>query len=356
MKKQWSGRIVFFLVFVVMLSACAHKQVKFEYINNKGDEKEQTVWPLAPELSRYQYLGEITGENNFTVIENSEGSLRKGFAWLGSLIFGEDVPQKLFRPQSGAFDSKRQRLYVTDVGRKKVFVFDLKNGRVDKWEGGGLEQSFKTPIAIAIWNNAVFVTDADLGYVLKFKADGEYVGSIGETELSRPTGIAVDKVGKRFFVADSKTHQIHVFSEQGKWLKAFGGKGAADGKFNSPTHLAFANNVLHVSDTLNARIQLFTPDGQWLQSFGRRGLNVGNMPRPKGVAVDSDNNIYVVESYYDHLLMFNKNGEGLMAIGGTGNRPGQFDLPAGVWIDSEDKIYVADMFNQRIAVFQYISR
>lgn len=356
------GRFVFSLLIILLLSACAHKQYKFEYEQRGVETKQQLVWPLTPETPRYRYLGEILGEVNFKEIEGTEGGLRKSMSWLGKVIFGEAEPLKIFRPQGGAFDKKNRRLYVTDVGQKKVFVFDLLKSKVEAWEGGGLDESFKTPIAVTVLKNGnVLVTDADLGYVLRFDVDGKYLGHFGEEKLSRPTGITHDPIFENIYVADSHAHQIHVFSLDGKWLSSFGGKGAADGKFNAPTHLVFANKVLHVSDTLNARVQLFDANGsgeitsKWLRSFGKRGLNVGNMPRPKGIAVDSDENIYVIESYYDHLLMFNRKGQGLMAIGGSGSAPGKFDLPAGVWVDDADKIYIADMFNQRIVVFQYLS-
>ena len=375
MKIALPGRIAFSLLMVLFLSACAHKQYKFEYVNsfaeseqtNNQQAQRQTVWPLPPEKPRYRYLGEIVGEVNFKEIKGTEGSLRKSMSWLGNVIFGEATPLRIHRPQSGAFDKNNRRLYVTDVIQKKVFVFDLLKGKVESWDGAGLEQSFMTPIAVTVLKNGdVLVTDADLGYVLRFDFQGKYLGKLGEQKpgkqkLVRPTGLTHDPVFENIYVADSQTHQIHVFSQSGKWLSAFGGKGASDGKFNAPTHLSFANNILHVSDTLNARVQLFSVDevsginNKWLRTFGKRGLNVGNMPRPKGIAVDSDANIIVVESYYDHLLMFNQQGQSLMAIGGTGNAPGEFDLPAGAWVDDTNKIYIADMFNQRVVVFQYLS-
>ena len=85
-----------------------------------------------------------------------------------------------------------------------------------------------------------------------------------------------------------------------------------------------------------------------------KGTYVGNMVRPKGVAVDSDGNIYVVESYHDHLLIYDSEGRFLLPIGGNGTNIGQFFLPAGAWSDSDDRIFVADMFNGRVVIFQFV--
>jgi DNA-binding beta-propeller fold protein YncE len=97
-----------------------------------------------------------------------------------------------------------------------------------------------------------------------------------------------------------------------------------------------------------------TLDGQALQTVGRRGLFMGDMPRPKGVAVDKEGNIYVIESYFDYLLVFNAAGQFLMPIGGTGSGVGQFYQPGGIAVDWRDRIYIADTFNGRVVILQFL--
>ncbi len=345
------------IVVLLFLTGCAQTKYRFEYhkpITNPGAD---IVWPQEPDIPRYQFVGDIRGENNFKEIEGSAGIIRQGANWLGRLIFGEEAPRLLYRPQSGAIDSKNQRLYITDVGLKAVYVFDLVNGNVDVWEGISSDQHFIAPIAITlISEERLLVTDSELGLIAQFDKEGNYQKQFGDKKLIRPTGITYDAAHKRVFIADSAAHSVEVFAEEGKWLFTIGGKGEVDGKLNSPTFLTFAKNKLFVADTLNARVQSFDFDGKWLSSFGRRGMSVGDLPRPKGIAVDSEGHIYVVESYYDFLLVFNEQGQGLLPIGGTGKKPGQFYLPTGVWVDDTDKVYVADMFNSRVSVFQYLKQ
>jgi DNA-binding beta-propeller fold protein YncE len=109
-----------------------------------------------------------------------------------------------------------------------------------------------------------------------------------------------------------------------------------------------------VTDALNARVQGFREGSETTVKFGERGLYVGNLVRPKGVALDDEGNVYVVESMYDTLLVFDPQGRLLLSIGGTGKDIGKFYLPAGVWTDGHNRVFVADMFNGRVVIFQFL--
>ena len=77
------------------------------------------------------------------------------------------------------------------------------------------------------------------------------------------------------------------------------------------------------------------------------------MFRPKGVAVDSEGDLYVVDGLWGTVQVFNRKGQLLYYFGSRGTGAGQFQLPAGLFIDRNDRVYVADSFNHRIQVFHY---
>ena len=154
-------------------------------------------------------------------------------------------------------------------------------------------------------------------------------------------------------MADTQSHDVKVFDAERRHVATLGRRGEGEGEFNYPTHLHFAGGELYVADTMNSRVQVFAA-GKHRLTVGARGLYLGNLVRPKGVTVDSDGNIYVVESYFDHLLVFDKHGNFLLPIGGLGAAVGQFYLPAGVWSDARNRIFVADMFNGRVVVLQFL--
>lgn len=343
------------LVSFLLVSGCANTPTVLHYDVEKVAEAGKMVWPEPPEPPRYRYLGQLTGEENFRPEnEAARSTALKVFDWLVGLAGGGAERVVLQRPQSGTVDAEG-RVYVTDVSRRAVYVFDKPAGTLRVWDMARDGMRFDTPIGIALGaRGEILVADAGLQGVFRLDHEGNPVGGFGHDVLKRPTGLARDAQRGLIYVADTYAHDIKVFGDDGHLLKVIGRRGEADGEFNFPTYLAFAGERLYVTDTMNSRIQIFDADGKWLAKFGKRGLYVGNLVRPKGVAMDREGNIYVTESFYDNLLVFDSQGRPLLALGGTGKAPGQFYLPAGVWTDNQDRIYVADMFNGRIVVLQFL--
>ncbi len=342
-------RIVVTLCILAMLVACGETKSFLRY-EAKG---ERMVWPQLPEPARYRYVGQFTGEDN--IFKEEGGGFEKALRWLVGLASSAPDRLMLQRPQSGVVDDVRGRVYVTDVGRRGVFVFDEPKGQIFFWDNVGQSQRFITPSGIALGvKGQLLVADADLAQVVRLGPNGEPLGTFGEGLLKRPTGIARDPQTGRIYVSDTHAHNIKVFDDDGKLKEVIGQRGEGIGEFNFPTFLAFTNGKLYVTDTLNSRIQVLNGVGKYVFKFGRRGLYIGDLPRPKGVSVDRAGRIYVVESYYDHLLVYSPDGQLLLPIGGTGSEVGEFYLPSGVWTDAQERVYVADMFNSRVMIFEYI--
>lgn len=349
---------IVFLLALALLVGCASDEKRVLRLNAAPTAETKRVMypPISDgEVPRYLYVGELLGEPNFVEAEgHKENFFKTAVRWLVGLFDNID-PVVLQRPQAGVVDESG-RILVTDVSRGAVYVFDETQGRLDTWELAEGLRHFISPSGIALGpEGRVFVSDADLQRVFLLDREGKGIGVIGKDQLLRPTGIAWDAHDALLYVSDTQAHQIKVFDMTGRLVRTIGQRGEGPGEFNFPTHIALSHDKLYVTDTMNARVQVLSPeDGTPELVFGERGTQYGNLVRPKGVAADSEGNIYVVEGYHDHLLVYDKKGRFLLPIGGTGKSVGNFYLPGGVWVDARNRVYVADTFNGRIAIFQFL--
>jgi DNA-binding beta-propeller fold protein YncE len=343
------------LAAVAVLAGCAASPNVMSYFPENPGNAVLKAWPDVDRVPRLEYAGQLIGEHNFVAENAAEGRGKRFLRWIVGLANGSHDPKRLIRPQSGVVDATG-RILVTDTGRQGIFVFDESRGTFDIWYAAAPDLDFSSPVGIAERSAGGFiVADAELAEVFILAADGRPIGRFGAGELVRPTGVGIDKATGDIFVADTGAHRIKVFTAGGKLARTIGVPGDAPGELNAPMHINVSGGKVYVSDTLNARVQIFSvSDGELVGLIGRRGLFVGNLVRPKGVAVDSDGNVYVVESYHDHLLVYDDEGEFLLPVGGTGSGVGQFFLPAGAWSDEHDRIFISDMFNGRVIILRYV--
>ncbi len=347
------------LALAAVVTGCATPDTpvrcRLHYGMDDAPEGRQLLWPPPPEVPRYLYTGTLVGEPNFRAPGAGPGALARLGRWLVGLDAQPQQPLVLQRPGALVGDDAG-RLYVADTSRRAVFVFDEPAGALHLWEQAEGLQRWVSPAGLALAPGRVFVSDAELRAVFVLAHDGTPLARWGQGLLQRPTGLARDPATGRLYVADTLAHDIKVFDERGELLQVIGRRGTAAGEFNFPTHLALATGGLYVTDALNSRVQVI-PLGNAsapARQLGERGLQLGNLVRPKGVGVDAEGNVYVVESYYDTLLVYSARGEFLLPIGGTGTATGRFYLPAGVWVDGRNRVHVADQFNGRVVTFQFL--
>ncbi len=136
-------------------------------------------------------------------------------------------------------------------------------------------------------------------------------------------------------------------------MRTIGQHGDGNGEFNYPTELLMKNGVLAVVDAMNFRVQMLNRNGAFQGTIGKIGDSSGQFFRPKGIGVDSEDHIYVVEGAWGMVQVFDREGRLLYTFGKRGTQLGEFQLPAGMFIDSNDRVYVVDSVNRRVQVFQY---
>jgi DNA-binding beta-propeller fold protein YncE len=290
---------------------------------------------------------------------DSEQQLRTTRSWLTKVVdFVAGPPEihRLVRPYNVVTDSQN-RLIVTDPGARAVHIFDFSKHKYRRLERG--KEEFNSPVGLAVDDHDnIYVTDSELGKIFVFDSRGKfrrYFGNIKGEEgyFKRPTGIAIDPAAKRAFVTDTLKNVVYTLDLDGNVLGFFGKRGVGDGEFNFPTEVVVRGDELIVVDAMNFRVQTFDHSGGFRAKFGSAGDVTGYMPRTKGLAFDSEGDIYVADALLDCVQVFNRTGTLLYFFGYPGTAAMQFQFPAGVHIDRNNTVYVVDSLNRRVQVFQY---
>ena len=125
-----------------------------------------------------------------------------------------------------------------------------------------------------------------------------------------------------------------------------------DGQFRLPWGIAIdSDDNIYVTDGNNDRIQKFDSDGNFVAKFGTTGSGDGQFNHPRGIAIDSDDNIYVTDGNNYRIQIFDSDGNFITKFGEKGYLSGQFDFIQSIALDSNDHLYVVDGNNYRIQIF-----
>jgi len=306
-------------------------------------------WPATDPQARVELL--------FVYHDTHDVERKRGlFGRLGDLLAGKEV-RRLVSPYGCALTPAGD-LLVADTAQALVHRLSLESGEHRLHTGDG-DTQLVTPIAVALApDGRFFVTDSTSSQVVIFSPQGEPLGAFGSAaETGRPTGIAYDPVGRRMLVVDTTGGRILSYDLDGHLLEARGERGGGPGQFNYPTNVAVdAAGRSYVVDTLNFRVQILSGDFEPLGEIGTLGTGPGTFAKPKGVALDSDGHVYVVDGMFDNVQIFDPDGTLLLTFGATGSGFGNLSLPTGILIDERDRIFVSDGGNARIQVFQYHPR
>jgi len=110
-----------------------------------------------------------------------------------------------------------------------------------------------------------------------------------------------------------------------------------------------------VSDTTNFRISIFDLKGNFINTFGEAGKKPGEFARPKGIDIDRDGRIYVVDSAFQNVQVFNKDFKLLLFMFSPGGELHNINLPADIHIDYDNmkyfKKYISPDFKAEYLIF-----
>lgn len=172
-------------------------------------------------------------------------------------------------------------------------------------------------------------------------------------QVNKPRSVTVDH-DDNLFVLDF-TGRVQKFSSEGEFLLFWQ---MPETERGNPKGLSVDRdgNII-VVEPHYSRVNLFTPEGHLLMQWGEKGTNGGQFSFPRAAVVNSNQEWFVSEfGVVDRVQKFSRHSDNpgsfqfLAAYGQAGPGPVEFNRAESLWIDAEDRVLVADAVNHRIQV------
>jgi DNA-binding beta-propeller fold protein YncE len=266
-------------------------------------------------------------------------------------------PGWLHKPRVVAFD-KDDHLYIADL-TDRIQVFDRDGTYLRGWRTPDFNVDGPSGLTVDRYGR-LLVADTHFYRVLVYSSKGDLLFQIGDGvqgstpgRFGYPTDVVIDRAGNFYVSEYGENDRIQVFSPDGKWLRQWGGHGFEPGEFLRPRALAIdGQDRLYVADSCNHRIQVFDTTGKLLAVWGTRGTKPGQMSYPYDLAIGPDGYLYVCEYGNHRVQKFTLDGEPVGLWGGSGRGPGQLNNPWALGVDSQGSVSVIDSNNHRVQRFR----
>lgn len=266
-----------------------------------------------------------------------------------------------FRSPSDVTVSSNGTAYVVDGLNNCIKAFGADGKLIGKFgaKGDGIGL-FSRPLGITVGaSGRVYVADAGNHRVQILDSNGVFVGKIDlpprGNKPADPVDLVADEAANACYIVDNDSHRIlHYDLAPLKLRQIIGTPGNKKREFHYPFFITQnrARDLL-VVDVLNTRVQVLNPDGLFVNFIGDWGVDKGQFYRPKGIAVDSENRVYVSDSYLGVIQIFDSAGRLLDVLTDPQtNQAKKFVTPMGLCVDAQGRLYVVEMTQNRVGVFK----
>lgn len=210
----------------------------------------------------------------------------------------------------------------------------------------------------------LYVVDGNNAVVDKYGPDGAFIssfggpgsadGQLGQAFFFGASGVAVDQSDGDVYVTDNVDNRVEKFDSSGLYLSQFNGTGTPAGSFSTPTSVAVdpTDGSVYVVDAGNNVVDKFDSSGNVVSGFGANGAIGGfafptfNFPPSGGLAVDSTGRLYVGDPGHNVVDAYDSSGGFQGRLGAS-----RLTEPSELAVDSSDDVFVVDSSGQSIVTF-----
>ena len=216
------------------------------------------------------------------------------------------------------------------------------------------------------WDGNVWVVERDNHRIVKLSPDLKtavlQLGTTGErgndeTHLDLPAGVGFTRQGNIIVTDGCGNNRIVMYAKDGRFIKQVSkGAGGRDDDGDGPNEFALphqvavdASDTVYIQETGNRRVQVFDNQLNYIRHFGHESWT----PWELAISRKGDDGFgYIADHATEEVHKISlADGAILETWGSRGLGPGQFDWVHSVAIDTEDAVYVSDTYGQRVQKF-----
>lgn len=253
----------------------------------------------------------------------------------------EDGMHKIVRPSFITTDNETDATFISSVETRFVVELDP-NGHVLRQYGRkiGMDSEFRMPTGIYLHQDRLYAADYKLDKVFIFSRDGKLVKSIGThgigpSNLAGPMGVYVSSA-PYLYIVDNGNDRIQKFNLEGNWIQSIG-----EGELLRPTDIVGINDLIYVSDSMHGRVVVYDTYGNFIESIGKDILI-----EPRGLHV-ADNRLFIVDSRQGVFVYDLR----LQSLEKLGVDEGRMEFPFDITSDSKGFLTETDFNSQFMAVY-----
>ena len=263
-----------------------------------------------------------------------------------------------FRECPGVAVDSQDNVYVFTRGEHPIIVFD-RDGNFLRSFGDGMFTARAHGLYMA-HDDTMLAVDDGIHTIQKLNTQGEKLMQLGERDkpspawggqpFNRPTSAAIMPGNGDIYVSDGYGNsRVHVYTSTGDYKFSWGSSGIDPGQFMRPHNIAIdSQEQVYVVDREAHRVQIFDPQGNFITMWN-------NIHRPDSMMLWEDH-IYIGElngmagldmapGMGHRVGIYDLKGNLVSRFGSPeeGEGPGQFIAPHGIAVDSQGSIYVAEV-------------
>jgi len=257
-------------------------------------------------------------------------------------------------PTDVAVDS-RGRVWVADGANDRIMRFTTQ-GRPDRIISTVGDERFHQPVGLTVDSkDRLWVADTGEHRLLVLTSEAALVERIPLTmpdgRVADPTDLLVAPDGSRTWVIDNDNHRVLVRDNTTGSLTARGRFGSGLSQFQWPFMIAATRDGdILITEAIGARVQRISRTGRWAGQISRWGVEAGQLYRPKGIAVDERNRVFVSDSTLGVVQVFKATGELIGVLCEETGRIMRFEHPMGMCFDKQSRLYVVELRAHRVAL------